>query len=166
MRGESEMKAIALQGVASSGKTTVLKILIDMLRGDGRIIACGKRKKVDPSTDRLQKRLLEEGDLWVLICYHGKLVGIATEGDYFSDIEETLKTICDYADAKKQKPDIFICAIHTGDGMLNKLKSIIPDLHIVPQYKANMEEYIEKACQISNLAQAILLKNLLCTYAP
>ncbi len=158
------MKVIALQGTADSGKTSTLKKLIALLCSEGHPLACGKKKKAYANIPELAIRLKEDGDLWVILNYHNKIVAVTTEGDEWPVIDATINKIQEVATTQGLNIDVLICAIHSGDKMLNQLKSLYSDPHIVQQYKADMDNFLEITSQISNLSQAVILKNIVRFY--
>ncbi len=159
------MKVIALQGTHDSGKTTTLKIFITSLLAKANLVAFGHKSQVQQQNSWLANRMVSnKQDLWVLIEYHEKLIGITTEGDYWPDIDSSYNTICDVMKNKgysKKVPDVYICAIHTGNSMLNHVKSLDVNTHVVTQYAVDTVDELE-----FDLAQAVVLQAVLRKYAP
>ncbi len=160
------MKVIALQGRYDRGKTSTLKRLIALLCLEGSPIACGQRKKVDPNISQLKDRLAGDDDLWVLLSYRNKIVAVTTEGDEWLKIKANIDKMEEVAAKNGFCIDIFICAIRNSPEMLTHIQSLDKDPHIVTQYAADMENYLEVTSQISNLSQAVILKNIVRIYAP
>lgn len=84
------MRIIALQGKSNSGKTTTLKLLIDLMSE--------KYNVIEKSNNR-------GFDCWVKFKVSDKIVAIGTAGDLDSIIENALSAI--------GSCDIFVCAVHS-----------------------------------------------------
>ena len=91
------MKVIALQENEKRGKTTTLKILIDIIghREDATFVA--KRTKYTNSKDT-----------WAIFNLNGKIVAITTRGDTRKCIEDDLKNML----KETAHIDVFVCAVH------------------------------------------------------
>lgn len=106
------MIIIALSGKASSGKTTTLKMLIAMLLCNGaKIVWC--RRNSYPTYQSLWDEIKIEmqnhvppKELTVVLEYKGKLIGIRSFGDVYSD------AICAIKFFEQHKCDIGILPCH------------------------------------------------------
>lgn len=98
------MQVIILKGDQGKGKTTTLKLLLDLLIKNGAIFKAQSRNFY-----RWQQGK-RAGDIWTIVEYNDKIIYISTVGDYPKLIEDAFKearSVCDI------NIDIFICAAHT-----------------------------------------------------
>ncbi len=155
------MKAITLVGKSNSGKTMTIETLIYKI-----LVAGGQLNYTKPKHIKNRNFLTKENanlfkeefenelsleqfktppfDLTVKFDYQGKIVLITTAGDSL----EYIRSIYE-----KNKPcDIFICASHNSDVMINGLESL-GDVTYIPQYR------VEKIKDATALNKAIIERN-------
>ena len=91
------MKIIVLSGSASTGKTTTLKMLIAMLLCRGATVVWCRRNSL-PTCQSLLNEIKNEiqnhispRELTVVLEYKGKLIGIRSFGDVYSDATCAIK---------------------------------------------------------------------------
>lgn len=90
------MKIIMVRGYSGTGKTTTLKKVRDFLWTEGRIKEGGKVPESDC-------------DIWAIIEYRGKTIGLLTMGDYSNKVLEYAKEF-----REGYHCDWFICACNSG----------------------------------------------------
>lgn len=154
------MKIITLVGKSNSGKTMTLKTLIfQVLRNGGELnykkpksikdysfLSKSNANKINEEFLAIINSLLIGNitDLTAKFDYKGKKVLITTAGDEIEFVKNKYE---------KNKPcDIFICASHNSDVMINGLESL-GDVTYIPQYR------VEKIKDATALNKAIIERN-------
>lgn len=154
------MKIITLVGKSNSGKTMTLKTLIfQVLRNGGELnykkpksikdysfLSKGNANKLNEEFLAIINSLLIGNitDLTAKFDYKGQKVLITTAGDEIEFVKNKYR---------KNKPcDIFICASHNSDVMINGLESL-GDVTYIPQYR------VEKIKDATALNKAIIERN-------
>lgn len=91
------MKIIVVKGKDDRGKTTSLKLLIQLLRKDARFRLYAKSRNYYTNFTNPKR------DVWAKFCYGGVHILIVTQGDYAKDVAALIK--------KQGKDcDIVVCA--------------------------------------------------------
>lgn len=121
------MKIIALHGKGRCGKTTVLRLLYNLLTGD-----------FDFSQFYFYKEN-NDGDISAMFEYNGKKLGLSTLGDSEGDLIRPFEIF------KIENCDLVICAVRSRDtknGANNYVKSQSKEITWIK--KAYIETYKEK----------------------
>lgn len=120
------MKIIALRGKANTGKSTSLKMLIDMFdKNKFSVVECAalepysKKDSINAINDAkncLKKLLLLDSDIYAVFNVNDKYIGITTQGDSAVYLNNSLNNINKAIMNKSMNGDecaVFICSVRT-----------------------------------------------------
>ena len=140
------MTIIVLQGPPNSGKTSVIRLLIEKLTTDGYGQFVCKND---------EERFRRSNDCSVPIVYKGVLIALSTYGDTVADLLAPFEKFVGYA-------NVFVCAAHP-DGSTAALVEEWGEQHTVttvPKDKVSEHEQAHSDKKVANEMYEIIKKSI------